>query len=514
MALIGVLLAYNLATLGRVPAYLSDDDGCYASAAYQFWQTGKPGVPGYKDIVGLGRDVWAFGRIAAAVQGVFLHFFGISIFAALFPSFLAGLALLACTAALGRALWDWQTALLAVLLLAASGKFFDACRWARPDILLAFCFVLALWLAASAPAGRPCTKLFLSGLVMGFAGDVHLNGFLIAPVPLLFWFLLRAEPAPLRVRAGLAFMGGGLIGGIFWFLTHFWPNPAQMLRQAALYGGRTHSLGILEMEFWKSIQAEAHRYTSWFWAARGHRHLLEGACVLAGGVWVLRRESRRGVAIAGAWVAVFLISAAFMPNKFGWYLILVWPIFALWMARFFQAFHLRPLALAYLGLLIAAYFVNLGLWHSKARADASLQSKFVALRTAIPAEAPVLGNGVFWLAFWDRDFTDEYYLRFRREEAEMDPASGPAEWTSEQRKFGWHYIVASNDFGLFLDPAVPIERFMSGPEYTGRRDDIYAARNFSLQHCSVERRIPGNGDNILVLRVDDAGETSKSAEER
>src|SRR5713226_2997369 len=100
MGLLVFVLAYNCATLSRVPAFLSDDDGAYASAAYQFWLTGRPGVPGYRDVVGLGSDVWPFGRTAAAVQGVFLHFAGVSIYAALLPSFLAGVALLVVTAAL------------------------------------------------------------------------------------------------------------------------------------------------------------------------------------------------------------------------------------------------------------------------------------------------------------------------------------------------------------------------------------------------------------------------------
>src|SRR5262245_60950662 len=80
LGLIAAFSIFNFATLGRVPAFPTGDDGQYAAAAYQFWQTGRPGAAPFKDVVGLDRDVWAYGRIWAAVQGVFLHFVGVSVF--------------------------------------------------------------------------------------------------------------------------------------------------------------------------------------------------------------------------------------------------------------------------------------------------------------------------------------------------------------------------------------------------------------------------------------------------
>ena len=89
-ALLIVLLMFNLLTLGRIPEVPHGDDGGYAAAAYQFWQTGHPGVPGYRDLLGLDKDILIFGRTAAAVQGIFMYLFGVSLFTALLPSVLAG----------------------------------------------------------------------------------------------------------------------------------------------------------------------------------------------------------------------------------------------------------------------------------------------------------------------------------------------------------------------------------------------------------------------------------------
>jgi len=502
LVFLGVLLTYNLSTLGRVPAFLNDDDGAYASAAYQFWRTGKPGVPGYRDVVDLGRDVRVYGRTAAAVQGVFLRLAGVSIFAALLPSFLVGLALLAFTTALGRCLWDASTGLLAALLLAASGKFFEACRWARPDILLALYFLLALWLAASASGPRPARRLFLSGLVMGLAGDVHLNGFLIAPLPLLFWLLLRPQSKKVRIRAALAFAGAASLGVLLWLALHYWPDPVGFRRQFAVHGGATHGLRFATLGLWGAVEAEMRRYTDWFWAARGHRHLLEGLSIAGAAAFMLLRPNPPGRALVLVWIAFFCVAVAFMSNPFGWYLIVAWPLFALWMARAFLTLPARSLARLGLAALMAAYLLNLGLWHFKARSDEPLQPRLAQLRRLVPAGSPVLANGALWFAFWDRDFTDQSYLEFRRLESRLDPASGPTGWAEEQRNRGWQYIAAFGDLRRFLDPEIPLNEVLSA-DTRGRADLIQQARAFSLARCSVEQRIPGVADSILILRIHD-----------
>ncbi len=86
-----LVILYQGFTLGRVPAFPTDDDGAYAAAGYQIWQTGKPGVSGYKHVAGMGRDIYVLGHIGAAVQGVFMHFVGVNVVTALLPSFVVGI---------------------------------------------------------------------------------------------------------------------------------------------------------------------------------------------------------------------------------------------------------------------------------------------------------------------------------------------------------------------------------------------------------------------------------------
>ena len=93
----GILLlvvAYHLATLGSIPSMPTDDDGAYAAAAYQMWQTGRPGVPGYRRVVGMDEEIYLLGQIGGWVQGMGMALWGVGIRAALVPSWVAGLLLL------------------------------------------------------------------------------------------------------------------------------------------------------------------------------------------------------------------------------------------------------------------------------------------------------------------------------------------------------------------------------------------------------------------------------------
>lgn len=503
-----LVVTYQFFSIGRIPAFPTDDDGAYAAAGYQIWQTGKPGVSGYKDVAGMGRDIYVLGHIGAAAQGVIMRFFGVSVVTALLPSVLVGLVVLAMVFLLGRKLWSARTGLIAALLLALSGVFFSATHSARPDLLVTLFLLVALWLTASA-GERPNLKLALAGLVMGMSGDVHPNGFLLAPLPLAFWILLQRPGWALLWRGVLFYGIGGVAGIIYWLATHYWPQPAEFRRQSSLHGLATHGVKILDHGLFGAIGLELQRYLNWFWNARGHRHLLEGLFVLAAGVLLAWRGGRIGRAIVGVWVLLFLIAAALMSNSFGWYLIFAWPLFALWLARAMELIELRAprwspfIARAALALLIVAYLGNMGLWYWKARQDVPMQDRLTELRNAVPAGAPVFASAGLWFAYWDRDFTHEPYLPFRVLESKLYPETGATGWEAEQRKFGWRYIVAYGNLQRELDPEFPIEQMLAVEPWRGRADEVREARAFSLKRCSVVTRLASPEDTITIFRVND-----------
>ncbi|MFN0108951.1 MAG: ArnT family glycosyltransferase [Blastocatellia bacterium] len=500
---IGLVLIYQAYAIGRIPSYPTDDDGAYAAAGYQIWQTGQPGVSGYKNVAGMGDNIYALGRIGAAFQGVFMNLFGVGIVTALLPSFFAGIVCLLLVFMLGRELWGITAGLLAALLLSLSGTFFSASHSGRPDLLVTVFLLAALWLVASASDGVPHWRLCFSGLVMGMSGDAHPNGFLLAPLPLVFWVLLR-RPNWKQLVQGILFFGiGGAIGIGYWLFTHYRVNPDGFRRQSSVHGLATHGVKLLDHGVFGSLALELDRYLNWFWKARGHRHLPEGLFVLGSACLLLWKGGRTGRALVGVWLVFFLIAAALMSNSFGWYLIFAWPLFALWIARAVQLIEWKWLARGAVTVAIVVYLFNLGLWHWKASRETPMRSWVAELRTVIPASASVFASAGLWFAFWDRDFTHEPYLPFREIEARLYPETGPTGWEAEQQKHNWRYIAAYGNLRQMLDPEFPIEQMLAVEPWRNRVDEVMKARNFSLKHCSVVTRFRSASETLTVFRVND-----------
>jgi len=499
IALLTVTLLFIAATIGLVPAGIADDDGAYASAAYTFWRTGRPGVPGYRDVVDMNRDVWAFGRLAAAFQGVGMAVAGVSLRAAMAPSFLAGLLLLVVTGGLARTVAGPAAALVAVVALAASGKFFLATHGMRPDLLFATFLVGSLWLIAARAADRPLTTMLTAGLIMGISTDVHLNGFFLSPVPAVFWF--ASTPLTLRsMLRGLVAYGGGLgIGFLLWAGLHYAPDPALFHRQLPIMGGATHGLRLLRLGPFGALYAEWDRYVDWFWNSRGHRHVPEAMCILGAMIWVVLRGSRMLKATVAAWVAIFLMSAVFLSNPFGWYLIYAWPLFSVWMACAFLATRRTAVAWACALVLLATHAGDAALWTYKAFRDTPFSTQVARLRDVIPEDASVLGSGVWWFAFWDRDFTDSAYITFRS--LENRAAAKPDEdvWPAERARLRWSRVVASNRLLRQLDPAIPDDEASGGPN--ADRSSAMAARRYVQSHTSKMDVLDGLDNKALVFTL-------------
>jgi energy-coupling factor transporter transmembrane protein EcfT len=215
------------------------------------------------------------------------------------------------------------------------------------------------------------------------------------------------------------------------------------------------------------------------------------------------RGGKTGRAAVYTWLLIFAIAVVFMINPYGWYLIFVWPLFALWMARTFVELPARRLASGALLILLLGALADAALWAYKARMDVPLQARVPELRELVPADAPVLGNGALWFAFWDRDFTDEYYLKLRQ--LTTFPAGMQSDWRTtwenESRRRGWRYIVAYGDLTQFLDPSISIESLMYVPSYRQREAEMRATRKFSIERCEIVRRLNGYAETILVLRI-------------
>jgi hypothetical protein len=504
--ILAILLLFSLATLGRVPAIPHADDGAYGAAAHQFWQTGRPGIPGCR-LLDLDRDVIVLGRTAAAIQGFPMWLSGVSLFAAMLPSFLAGIGVLGLTYFLGRSLWDSRTALLAVVILAASGIFFSATHLTRPDILLTLIFLGSLYGIVSAPVGKVSWHHGAAGLLMGVGGDVHLNSFILSPVPLIFAFLLRREALRTRMHIGLWYAGGLILGALFWIALHYIPNRDIFAGQLRIVGGQTHGLRVMNLGFFGAIHAEIQRYLAWFWDARLHRHLPEGLIILGCGIGLLIRGTRKERSLLALWALVFSLAALFMANPFGWYLIYVWPLFALWIARAFGMAYvpsaISPLRrwgpIALLVILFITYGSNLTLWTWKSFQCPSYASISGALRETIPPGGKVIAGGEWWFALRDRDFTDmlslELTTRIHRREG-----LGLVGWGQQWQQARWQYIVGFMDTWAMLDSRVPVAQAIASIRL-GEVQEILEARSFAVRQCRRVREFSTPNTPIIVFQV-------------
>jgi hypothetical protein len=275
-----------------------------------------------------------------------------------------------------------------------------------------------------------------------------------------------------------------------------------------IYGVRTGGIRISSLGLLGATWREIQRYLSWFWDARFHRNLFEGLAILTCGIWMIAFGDRKDRALVIVWFLVFVMAVCFMANPFGWYLIYVWPLFALWLARCFMAIYetvtsrhvQRRWASICLSLLFVGYLSNLALWAGKAFWGPSYSAIAKELRSIIPKKASVVAGGEWWFALWDRDFTDSSRLQFRLAEAEVNPEARSAGWEHEWRRQHWQFVVAYADLQAMLDSGMPINdavRFVG----VAREREIREARSFAERHCSVIRRIQTVESPVLVLAI-------------
>jgi len=387
-------------------------------------------------------------------------------------------------------------AVVAVLALAASGKFFLATHGMRPDVLFATFLVGCLWLIAAHGNERPRTTMFTAGLIMGLSTDVHINGFFLSPVPAVFW--IAAAPLTLRaVARGLVAYGGGLgVGFLLWAGLHYAPDPALFHRQLPIMGGATHGFRLIRLGVLGALAAESDRYIDWFWNARGHRHVPEAICILAGMAWSVLQGGRTLRATVVAWVALFLSSAVFLSNPFGWYLIYVWPLFSIWMACAFVATRRAAVAWSCAAMLLATHACDAALWTYKAVHDTRFDRQVAHLRDVVPADAAVIGSGCWWFAFWDRDFTDIAYVTFRTLE-NRETVGDAGIWPTERSRLGWSYVVASNRFLRQLDPSLPEDVACGGPNADA--SNALTARRYVQSHTMRTHTLEGLDNEALVF---------------
>jgi 4-amino-4-deoxy-L-arabinose transferase-like glycosyltransferase len=227
---VGCCLLLNLGTLGRGPL-INCDEPFFSEPAWAMSQGHPPAHAMFPGQFGLDKSDVAHGRLFFTSVATSFAIGGRSLLAARLPIFLMSIALLVALYFLVRQLYDDNTALVAVAVLAVSYQFFVHSRIVRPEpMLMVFQLAAIACLLASARSERQRSLLFAAGLLGGLSADVHLNGAALAAV-LVALFLARFGVRELFGPKGAWFALGLTPGAAWWLLVHVVPDPSLFSRQ-------------------------------------------------------------------------------------------------------------------------------------------------------------------------------------------------------------------------------------------------------------------------------------------
>lgn len=201
------------------------DEAWFASRAWAFLSTGRQFGPLDQGVFDQLEGHWtAYPILSALFQAAGLALEDRpQLWLARLVSLLFGGGLLLAVVAIGRAMADTTTGLMAAVVLAASPSFFMSAHLARPDVMAA-ALAYGAWAVYATRARAPRRLAGLSGLLAAFALEVHpyaVVGLLgLAGVVLLDLRACRLD------RGGLfALVAGGVLG-VAWYLgLHVFPYP-------------------------------------------------------------------------------------------------------------------------------------------------------------------------------------------------------------------------------------------------------------------------------------------------
>jgi hypothetical protein len=348
-----------------------------------------------------------FGIAAAALFAVV----GPSIWAARLLTFVTGLVLLAVTYGVGKRLYGAATARVATILLALSWSFWFSSHLFRQDTAVAALGMAALFLVL-APLGRLDWLMHASaGLLLGLGFDVHPNitGFwagialvLLARYRLALWRSPQAWALVMGIALGLGVTLGMLA-------------PAGLEARTASANVTLQSdkqPPVLVYSPAQMLAAESLRYVALL-----RESPIDVLLIVVAVAWTLVRRDATDRPLLLLLFGLTVFFLAFVQTKYAYYVIIWYPIVVLLLAhRVVDLAQRAPVSSGPANLLAVAAFpcVLLAanrLTHQMLPSAAQRPMSWsLALQTAIPAGASVVGEPVYWLALQDHPYTSWWAL--------------------------------------------------------------------------------------------------------
>ncbi len=377
------------------------DESWYSAPAHRLANYGELRMPAFAHYRTQARVETASPALMVIMAGVF-KVLGTSLYVAKLPYLLCALAGILLTYLLGCELDSPLLGLAGAVFLATDNMYFLAARTARPEAMTIFFTMAGLLLYLYGRRRDSLWLTFLSGLVLGIATLVHVNGLaggIIAGVLAFQEFGLGL----VRQRRPWVFLAGMILPAIPFLL---WATSDEVHRWEfyTLYStGEQHTISEIP-------SVEAWRYSDFIGMPSTRFRMripipyrLHVAIALLGAAVLLFRLNRPLLGKIATFLLPTMLWWAYVRNANVRYTATAGPYFALLLAgAAIAAWNYRPswrkmtLALASL-LLVAQIGSNYALLYLYRKADFGQLTR--TFQQTIPPDATVYGALTFWMAF-------------------------------------------------------------------------------------------------------------------
>ena len=488
MVVLGVMyLIFNIATILVYPPAESDE-GHYSSQAFNFLTRGNFGFNAHfhSKLSGVTENYVPSGRLNLVALAFVFHLMGVSLFTARLLSLFAGVMAVYWTYRLGKELFGQSVGVVAAIVLTVSQPMFFSSHYGRPDVWLgAVVPFVAYWIVYKQKR-QAGIGIWSTGLMTALLLDFHPNGAYFVVGFFLAWIVQGfGESGFLKLFSRYCL--GIALGGIYWILAHFLPDPLVAWKQcvelteAGLTPGSTGLLNNVsnQFEMWWRLYVKS----------RSGLGIIELAFCLLGFGYAIRRRNQSDrfllLVIAGAMVSF----AFFSVQKVSHYRIAWEPLVAVLISRaviglgevlehrlpsynrlFITAALVAPLIVASIG-------ANMYLVHRYR--NYSYASEVKKLQSWVLPNAIVVGPLKYWYGFRKKNYvvSDMSRVAFSGTSLKFK-----AETSDEDKPYLKEFVSALRKEGI---KKLSIIDWSGQPNSNIPAMEIGYLRLFEKQHCRI-----------------------------
>lgn len=327
-------------------------------------------------------------------------------------SYLFGALFLVAVILLGRNMFRLTTGMLAALFISLSAPFLTSAHYARQEIFLiasvTLLFALAIW---SFETNRLWFH-FVVGLGLGLSIDIHQNATLFFPGFLVLYASVYQFQI-LRRRETWLWVGGILVGAIYFLAVHILPNPSAYFFYLDLSTDNSYLPPILSKNIGvllQSARGELERFHL-------YDNSLDFALIAAGAIFLALRRQKYDWMYLGFLIATSTTLALIQSSKVYFYDILILPFYLLLVAEALTSLvfdgEAKWLQRVFAFCLTAVFIVN-GARHMTRTVNQNQPYDYYALtsqiRSVLRSDDRILAIPTWWLGLTDYDFKSAYML--------------------------------------------------------------------------------------------------------